>query len=192
MHLETTFIMKYAVSALIITFIIPSIGIVIGMIRKIVYGVLAWISPMIAFVIANYLTFPGVIHHELSHALLGFVSGAKITRINLFKPDGTNLGSVQMVYRGPWILRCIQGCLSAIGPVALGLITICILDVKVLPVISGSGALIFLYYLMFSIAMHMTMSKADMFCFFKGVLGVYLIVLAVCILTETNVMEYIG
>jgi hypothetical protein len=32
----------------------------------------------------NYLTFPGVILHELSHALMAMVTGAKVTHIRFF------------------------------------------------------------------------------------------------------------
>lgn len=183
--------MDYLLSALIITLIIPAFGIVMGIIRKIIYQVMSLLSPKFAFAVANYLTFPGVMHHELSHAVLGFITGAKITKINLFKPRGTSLGNVQMIYRGPWLLRCIQGCLSAIGPVALGLVTCVLTYVYILPTLTGASATILVYYLLFSIIMHMTMSPSDMFCFIKGVVGVYLIVLVICVLKNINVLTYL-
>lgn len=182
--------MNYVLSALIITFIIPAFGIVMGMLRKIIYRIMAFISPGFAFAVANYLTFPGVMHHELSHALWGFITGAKIKKINLFKPSGMSLGSVQMIYRGPWLFRCIQGCMSAIAPVAMGIVTCTLTCIYLLPAMTGGSATILVYYLLFSIIMHMTMSPSDMICFIKGVVGVYILVLLVCVLGDINLMQY--
>lgn len=181
--------MNYFISALIITFIIPAFGIVMGMIRKIIYRILSIISPRFAFMIANYLTFPGVIHHELSHAFWGFITGAKIKKINLFKPQGMSLGNVEMIYRGPWLFRCIQECLSAIGPVSMGIITSVVTYIYVLPSVSGIGVTIIIYYLLFSIIMHMTMSPSDMRCFLRGVVGVYIIVFVVCVIGEVDILR---
>lgn len=180
--------MRYIISALIITFIIPAFGVVMGIVKKTIYRVLAFISPGFAFTLINYFTFLGVVHHELSHALFGFITGAKITKVNLFKPNGISLGNVQMIYRGPWLFRCIQGCLSAIGPVVMGIITTSLIVAYLLPNISSIYAMIFIYYLIFSIIMHMTMSSQDMACFMKGVAGVYILVMIVCVVANINVI----
>lgn len=183
--------MNYFISALIITFIIPAFGIVMGMIRKIIYRILSIISPGFAFMVANYLTFPGVMHHELSHALFGFITGAKIKKINLFKPQGMSLGNVEIVYRGPWLFRCIQGCLSSVGPVVMGVITSVLTYIYVLPNIRSLGIIVLIYYLLFSIIMHMTMSPSDMICFLKGSMGVYIIVVIVCFCMKVDILSFL-
>lgn len=183
--------MGYMLSALIITFIIPFIGVLIGFVRKIIYSLMSVISPIFAFAVANYLTFPGVMHHEISHALLGALTGAKITKINLFKPNGNSLGSVQMIYRGPWLFRCIQGCMSAIGPVVVGIVTCLLTWMYLLPVLNGGFGAILVYYLLFSIVLHMTMSSSDMLCFFRGAVGVYIIALLICFLARIDLLTFI-
>ena len=183
--------MNYFISALIITFIIPAFGIVMGLIRKIIYRILSIISPGFAFMVANYLTFPGVMHHELSHAFFGFITGAKIRKINLFKPQGMSLGNVEIVYRGPWLFRCIQGCLSAVGPVVMGVITSVLTYIYVLPNIESASVTLLIYYLLFSIIMHMTMSPSDMICFLKGSIGVYIIVVIACFCLNVDILSFL-
>jgi len=172
---------NYILTALILTLIIPAFGIVMGMLRKIIYNIISVFSPGFAFVLINYLTFPGVIHHELSHAIFGFISGAKIHNITLFHPSGMSLGHVDMSYRGPWALRSIQACVSAAAPVFCGMATSCLL--YSLAGLSSSGFLFFLlYYLLFSVLMHMTMSIPDIKCYLKGFIGFFIILLIICIL----------
>ena len=64
----------------------------------------------------NYLTFPGVILHELSHALLAFLTGAEITHIRFFSPDGDSLGSVSIRPRGNFLTMSMQRGFSAMAP----------------------------------------------------------------------------
>lgn len=178
---------NYFLTALILTLIIPAFGIVMGMLRKIIYNIISILSALFAFALANYLTFPGVIHHELSHAIWGFLTGAKITNITLFKPNGMSLGHVDMYYRGPWFLRSIQACVSSAAPVFCGLITSYFLFTTAIPSVSGF-LLILLYYILFSVLMHMTMSIPDIKCFFKGFWGFYIIVFIICIITKFDLI----
>ena len=46
------------------------------------------------FILVNYLMFPGVMLHEISHATMAFVTGAEVTEVALFKPSGGTLGYV--------------------------------------------------------------------------------------------------
>ena len=48
---------------------------------------------VIANVICNYITMPGVVHHELSHAVAAFIFGAKIKKIRIL-PNKDSLGEV--------------------------------------------------------------------------------------------------
>ena len=174
----------YLFTALILTLIIPSIGIVMGMVRAVINRVLSLISPQLSFFICNYITFPGVILHELSHAAFGFITGAKIKKVTLFRPNGSTLGSVEMIYRGPWLVRCIQTCFSSCAPVVGGMVACLILYSFIIPNITVFYIGVIVYYLFFSIIMHMTMSMMDIKCFGKGVVGVYLIISIICVVTK--------
>lgn len=57
------------------------------------------------------LTYIGVIHHELSHAFLAILTGAKVLKISLAKKGTVHngqLGSVTFAPRGPKVIRNIQ------------------------------------------------------------------------------------
>ena len=83
-------------------------------------------GPRKANLIAIYLTLPGVIWHETSHALFAFVLGARITRYSLVprpgeRPGEMTLGCVEFVPRGPALMRALQSAMSAIAPAITGL-----------------------------------------------------------------------
>ena len=90
-----------------------------------------------AFIIRNYLTFPGTVHHELSHALVAILLGAKVKRITLI-PKNDALGQVEIQTRGASVLQNLQLSLSAVAPVLCGAVSECILWFKVLPLCSAS------------------------------------------------------
>lgn len=112
--------------------------------------------------VADYLTFPGVIHHELSHALLASVCGARVTRVVLFKIDHADgqLGYIEYVPRGSRVLQNLQKTMSGVAPVLCGAITVSLFYVFVLPGVSGWGMFL-VWYLMVSIAVHMNLSRSD-------------------------------
>ena len=86
---------NYLLTALILTFAIPGAGVVIEQFVKLLYSVTAaFLGDSFTYFIFNRLTFIGVFHHELSHALLATVTGAKVTKIVFFHPDGDRLGYV--------------------------------------------------------------------------------------------------
>ena len=84
------------------------------------------IGPDATYIFLNKITFIGVIHHELSHALLAFITGAKIVQVKLFKYDEEDgsLGQVVFYPRGPLLLRCIQDLFSSIAPTLCGGVSI--------------------------------------------------------------------
>lgn len=182
---------NYLFTALLITVVLPAFGMIMGLIRKLVYKLVAKISPKFAFVLINYLTFPGVMHHELSHALVGWITGAKIHRINLFKPSGMSLGSVEISYKGPWILRSLQSCFSSAAPVFCGVVTFFLVISFAIPNVTAMPVLILIYYLLFSLLMHMTMSMQDLKCYTKGCTGLYLIVFIACLCFRFDILSYI-
>lgn len=105
------------------------------------------------------LTFIGVIHHELSHAITALLTGAKVKRIELFtmfKAD--RLGSVQFIPRGSLVLQGVQVVFTSIAPMVYGFISLFFL----FSVSTDNMLLIvLLWYLRISILIHATMSPQD-------------------------------
>ena len=78
----------------LLVLLLLAIGVVTNGISTIAGRILAMlIGGRAAFVFRNYLTWPGTVHHEFSHALVAFVTGAKVRRISLI-PHGQALGQV--------------------------------------------------------------------------------------------------
>ncbi len=122
-----------------------------------------------AFILRNYLTYIGTVHHELSHALVALLTGARVKRINLI-PRGATLGSVDIETRGNIFLRSIQLSLSAVAPVVMGALSLILLWQNLLPRLSRLWHYIAFWYLFISILLHMTMSGTDYISFFKGMI----------------------
>lgn len=116
----------------------------------------------------NRITFIGVIHHELSHALLAFFTGAKIKKISLYKMENGHLGSVSYVPRGLFIMRSIQMSLASAAPVFMGAIT----ELLLINYLRGNSVstfvMVILSYVLISIAVHMDMSTEDIVVYLKG------------------------
>lgn len=119
-------------------------------------------------VFMNVLTFPGVMHHELAHAVVAFVLGAKIKKINLYKIQGGSLGSVTYVPRGPKVLKALRESLSSAAPVFMGIVTECILVSMILTFSLHPVVFVFLVYLAICILIHMDMSMTDIIVYAKG------------------------
>ena len=138
------------------------------------------------YMIFNVLTFPGVIHHELSHALFAFITGAKILKIDIFhlpSADGT-LGSVAYAPRGPMVLQGLQMCLASIAPAITPWLTVPLLS-RFYQESIGFPLKIFLLYLIFSIISHISLSNADLKGLLKGMVLCYLLIvilLGLCLL----------
>ena len=161
----------YALLETIIVFlIILIVGFILNLINNAITGFLSnVIGAGPAFVLRNYLTYVGTIHHELAHALIALITGARIVKITLF-PKGATLGSVEMEPRGNIFFRSIQLSLSAIAPVVLGAVSLFVLWSKLLPGLSEIWHYILFWYIFVSILLHMTMSGADYKNFFKGLI----------------------
>ena len=75
-------LLKYsALISLGVIIIIPLIGMIINFIVTIILSRI--IRGKLYLFVANTLTFPGVMYHELSHALFAFITGAKIEKISM-------------------------------------------------------------------------------------------------------------
>ncbi len=160
-----------AITETVLVFLIIIIaGFLINMINTVITTSLAAVIGSVpAFIIRNYLTYPGTVHHELSHALLAFVTGAKIKKIVLL-PKGNALGSVELETRGNIFFRSLQLSLSAIAPVFLGAVSLFFLWRFLLPDIHELWQYILFWYFFISILFHMSMSGADCLNFLKGLL----------------------
>lgn len=109
-----------------------------------------------------WVTFIGVIHHELAHFLLALLTGAKIQSVVLFRlkaKDG-NIGEVSFTPRGWNVAQSMQVVLSSVAPMLLGFISLLILFVVVNPIVTGVWQIV-LYYVEFSILLNMSLSKQD-------------------------------
>lgn len=171
---------EYLVTALILTFAIPVAGFVIEQLVKILYSLtVSFLGNKITYFIFNRLTFIGVFHHELSHALLATVTGAKVTKIVFFHPDGERLGYVEYIARGNIIMRSVQQTMASIAPVLCGALT----SVGIYYYMSVSTLVLWqnvlLWYALVSIIIHMTMSGQDFKVMWRGIPIVYIIILAI-------------
>ncbi len=171
------------IDTLVFILLVISFGLMVNLLTQIIFYVLAKIlGGKFTLLLVNYLTWPGVVHHELSHALVAFLSGAKVEKIVVF-PKGETLGHVDFIPRGNIFFRSIQISLSSIAPPALGIISIFLISKFTLPLCKIWWNYLLAYYVLVSIAMHMRLSKADCKNFFIGLFPsafiIYLIMLAV-------------
>lgn len=169
---------NYLITAAILTMAIPIFGFLFSKVLEFLYRVLrSIIGEGLTYFLFNYVSFPGVYHHELSHALLATVTGAKVTKIVFFHPSGDHLGYVTYRVRGNIFFQAIQRTFTSIAPVFCGLLTsyglFYLLTSQSHP-FWCSGLLI---YLIISILLHITMSSQDFRVMWKGMPLVYLLVL---------------
>lgn len=163
-------LMTAAISTILILLVIPVAGYLILLARK---GFLYLLGMVFdgdtVWLIANRLTFPGVIHHECAHALFVVLTGAKIQDIELFHPQHDRLGSVSWYPRSVFPgAQSIQCTLVSVAPVVLGVLDFCLLYACLLPRCTQVWQTILVVYLMLSIFFHATMSSQDIRIAWKG------------------------
>lgn len=122
----------------------------------------------VAFFIRNRLTFIGTVHHELSHALFAWVSGAKVTKVELFHVRGNQLGCVEFYPRGNAFTKAVQMTLSSIAPVICGAVSLCVLTWFLRFRCVLTWHFVLTGYLMVSVLLHMNMSVQDIKNAWKG------------------------
>lgn len=170
--------LKILVYSLSIQGVILGIGLIIQIFNDIVIklgGKLIKVKLMLT--LYNYISFIGVIHHELSHIIFALITGAKIKRFKLFRIKQTtdNLGTVIIIPRGPNIIRGLQLSLSAIAPIITGVLSVYYLYTYIIVVYNDLGVRVVAWYIIISILMHMNMSKADFKAYLNGVVSTILI-----------------
>ena len=184
------------VSALINTGIIIAGILLLGLLAEclqqlIVQAIVFLSNPRTAKLIVNRITFVGVVHHELSHALLAFLTGAKITKISLFKPDKKSgpLGSVSFLPRGFGIMQAVQRTLASIAPVPCGMTTSWLIYSLALPECSEIWHYAIVIYILVSILVHMNLSPADIKAAAKGAPYICLIIFVIVLLTGFDLRD---
>ena len=179
--------------ALYSTLLIPIIFVIVGrLLDKLQSSLITFLARRIgaagAIFIANYITFIGVVHHELSHALFAFVSGARIIKIDIFKPNGGTLGQVKYATRGNKIIQSIQSTLASIAPMLTGFISEYFL-IKYIQTVGNIWIIILMIYLIISIFLHMTLSKQDIKVAISGLPVCVIIIYIIMYITQFNIMN---
>ncbi|MCR4793247.1 MAG: hypothetical protein K5871_10880 [Lachnospiraceae bacterium] len=117
----------------------------------------------------NFLTIPGVVYHELSHALMAVITGARVDSVSLFEPKDNQLGEVIFTPRGTVIMQAIQMSLVSCAPVITGIAGLTWSFYYVLNHPMSAWKWILMGYLMLCVFMHMTMSMQDIINYLKGI-----------------------
>ncbi|MBO5552079.1 MAG: hypothetical protein J5966_08985, partial [Lachnospiraceae bacterium] len=165
--LPENIILRSLVETLLIFALILALGCAVALIN----WVLSWVFAMIigsipTFLLMNFVTYPGTVHHELSHALLIFLTGGRLRKICLV-PSPTTLGHVEFNTRGNIFFRSLQLSLSAVAPVLCGLVTEVLLFTYVYPNVGLTWQKVLFFYLAISIFVHLTLSIQDLINFFQ-------------------------
>ncbi len=155
---------------LILFMLVIIIGWLVNALENVLKAVLSkCVGQRLSYIAVNYLTFPGTIIHELSHALFGFITGAKITEIRFFdKPSSGRLGHVTYAPRGKLAVRAFQNTVISCAPVVTGLIIISALYTALTKYTLAIPTKVLLFYLMISVICHMSMSNEDIKNYLKG------------------------
>ncbi len=157
-----------ALLTILLFFFLLLLGIAINIVNYILRSIFAtFLGGDITFIFANYLTWPGTVHHELSHALFAFLTGAKVHHISVL-PHGLSLGHVNFSVRGGPFLQAVQRTLTSIAPILCGVTTEILLWYYVFPHCSVWWHFALLGYLMISIILHMTLSIQDLLILWQG------------------------
>jgi hypothetical protein len=184
------FALKNSILAILLTILI---GLVLYGLKMLIFHILCtFFGAKAGMFIVNRLTFPGTVHHELSHALFAFVTGAKVTNIQLLTFHGSELGSVKFKPRGNAFLQSIQLCFASLAPVIMGIISLYLMVTMLNPRFTAPQWQYFvLIYLEISIFLHMTLSGKDISAALKGLPGLLLILILIFYLTRFDLFSHL-
>ncbi len=171
------------------------IGGIASLIREwIVHTNARYLSVKIAMIIDNKLTFIGVIHHELSHLLLALLTGAKITDVSLFETKDGKLGHVDMIPRGPFVLKSLQSALCGMAPILCGCTSLYLIYYYGLYKRQGIYDVWTLIWilLMMNIGYHMSMSRQDFKVALKGLWLAYIVIIGLVTFLNFDLEIYRG
>jgi len=166
-----------------------SIGVISSMTRIYTVTTLAKSSLKLANFVDNKITFIGVIHHEISHALLAFISGAKIVKVNLFNFNikGGNLGSVVYYPRGPLVIQLLQHSLAGLAPIICGSTTLALIYKYMIVGNTFKDNIFWIgIVLLMQISYHMSLSKSDIKA---AIIGIPILFIVIYILNTILVID---
>lgn len=154
----------------ILVIIVPVvIGMLLSSLKRLEIKMVAVFSHSLVRFFMHYVTFPGIVIHELSHLIFAVITGAEVRDISFFEDDDGRLGHVTTRARGPWFIVAIQYTLIAIAPVIVGLTLGFLLLRYIFAEQHSLGMNIGLWYLIICLINHSTMSKSDIEGYFRGV-----------------------
>ena len=190
LELHEIIITSVIISIISISFVII-IGAIINKLEQLEMTILSHhFGIKFANICCNYFTFPGVIIHELAHALFASLSGAKIIEIKCFE-FGKNgrLGHVAYRLRGNPIQHALQHSLCACAPVVTGLL----IEGGIIYTLCSQKDMVwylktFLVYIFISVFNHMSMSKEDIKNYLRGMWCILPLIFIICalILLQAN------
>ena len=134
--------------------------------------------------ICNRVTFPGVMIHELSHALFATMFGAKVTKMRLMTiRDDSRLGYIEYITMGSPMKQGLQHTFCACAPTIMGiLLELLLFHMLSNGFIVSNGWRIFAIYMMVSIGDHMSMSKQDVKNYLRGSWSVFILTYLILLL----------
>ena len=181
------------VGTICILLVIPAVGCLIHLIRTAILRVIGeMVGGETAWFIANRATFLGVVHHECAHALVAVLTGGKIEQMQLFHPQGDQLGYVVWRPRRLYPGSCaIQYTLVSIAPVVFGCCTVYLLGKYGLPMCTSAWQTILVGYMLFSIFIQSTMSRQDVRVAAKGLPVCAAMIFAVLFLADIDVLAWL-
>ena len=179
-----------AISAVIAILSVFLLGYIVNLIEKIITKIISlFIGETGAFLLINRILFIGTIHHELSHALFAFLTGAKILKIVPIRFKGNELGRVEFKTRGIFIFRSLQQTMTSIAPVICGCITISILCFLSTNVFTQIWQQIIFIIMMISIFLHMDLSKQDLSVAMKGMPVCLILLIIIFLFLDINFLD---
>lgn len=134
----------------------------------------------LATLFINKITFFGTIVHELSHAIMAILTGAKVKGIDLFNivPQENALGTTYVAFSKNIFLQSIQRVAVAIAPIIGGFVVIYLLNM--IP-IDKKWVLYLVRYLQISVLLHISISTTDIKVGAAGLPVVFILLVAVII-----------
>lgn len=168
-------LLSAGIASVFIAVIVIIIGYLVNKIEVLQFRLLLKVvKPKTASVICNYFTFVGTAFHELSHALIAWFTGAKVTEVSLFEINSSGrLGHVNFNTTGSKLRQGFQLAAISCAPVITGLtFTYVLLRVVLLHVLGLKWKILF-WYIIISIIDHMSMSNVDIKNYLKGIIVLF-------------------
>ena len=132
------------------------------------------ISPKFALFTGNYLLFPGVMLHELAHAIVASATGGKVTKVKFFEVMGHGrLGQVTFIPRGRRWQQLCQMAFSSCAPAVFGMAEVYALYTILTTISLMPAARCLIIYLMTAIICHASMSMEDLKHYLHGMFVVF-------------------